>query len=377
MTLSGKIQTFPLTDLLQWFSMVRKTGVLSIVSGPSNVNLFLREGVLVTATSSDPSRRIGQYLLSRGYIDEQQLKKALDLQDETAGERRLGAILCAESLLSREQLHDALAVRTREIVYDLFLFGEGVFHFNPQLELPEASLVVELNFNLDSLVMEGIRRKDEWDRIREILPGDAALVGRVEDASAPIPDEVAELGGELVDMLTEPHSIAELIMASRRSPFDVYYTLYCLVRKEVVAVLSTGPVADPQETAAEDRRSVESEIRSLIGREDFTGARQRIEALREKTVDPVWLNRITEWLDDQESHYLQRNIPLHSVPVTALDMARSRDIALSAQEGFLLSRLGEGLDVKALCQIMPLSETMILRILDSLRSRGLVRIDSA
>lgn len=371
MSVSGNIRSFPLADLLQWLSLSRKSGVLSIIAADYNVRLFVWKGVLVTAETTDASRRIGQYLIARGYIDEDHLMAALDMQTTGSGERRLGEILCAQGYATRDSLIEALHERTKEMVYDLFLLESALFSFEPIQDAPVA--VVELNLNLDSLVLEGIRRKDEWARIRKVLPDDSVWVS-LRAKAKPVMAELPEIAPFLTDLLHCGQTIGELIMKTRRSAFDVYLCLYRMLEMKCLN-LSQAP-ARPAETphAVRNLQEAERQISDLLRNGEFAQARQTLQDLENAVTEPKWFHRMEAMIDLEEQAFLHRYFGPKAIPVLGVDRHQLEQAELSPKEGFLLSRLGEGMTIKNLGQIMPLAEIEILRLLYGLFRKGIIRL---
>lgn len=371
MSLSGNIRTFPLTDLLQWFSLARKSGQLTLM-GDSGLNrLYIRQGVLLTATSTEPARRIGQFLLSRGYLREEGLKSALDLQEKDCGEHKLGEILCRAGHIQNDLLAKALEERTREIVFDLFLAEDGRFIFEDSDSFPE--ITVELNLSLDMLVLEGIRRKDEWQRIREVLPDDETRV-RLLPGVEPRDDGGGEYCPALLPLLAESQSVAELVVKSRLSSFLVYRTLFQLLEQECLEITAAAAGAGSGGPAVKDLQTLEDEIRRLVSGLDYGRARSILMELGDRVLDQEWLEKMGNWLDREEYGFLRAQLPAYRIPALAADTGRLRREEMSPREGFLLSRLEEGMNIKTLCQVMPLGEGEILRILYSFLQRGLIRL---
>ena len=82
--------------------------------------------------------RIGQVLIQKGYISEQQLKQALD--DEIKDDLRLGERLLERQIISRWQLRRALSIQTRlRFAAFLSVVLMGLFHEDPGT-LPEDSV---------------------------------------------------------------------------------------------------------------------------------------------------------------------------------------------------------------------------------------------
>ncbi len=370
--LSGNIKTFPLTDLLQWFSLSRKSGVLTITASHYFVKVLVKNGVLTGVLTNDPQRRIGQFLLSRGYINEEKLMKALNHQEEAAGGHLLGEILCREGDIDREKMENAIRERTEEIIYDLFLLDEGTFHFEDPSAIPTGS--IELNLVMDFLVMEGIRRKDEWTRYREIIPTSSmrfmAVPGRT-----PRPDKVDDFARETLLMLQDgPQLVSDIIMATRRSPFDVYAALFSLYDEQCIEKVVEPLAVDEATCPIPSIRKLEDDIRNYISKKEFSNAAMLLAELRREGFALSWLENTAEWVDREEKSYLLTAYTGDTVPYLVQELRCIRQELITPREGFLISRLGEGMNVKMLCQIMPLGETEILRLVHSLRSKGVIDI---
>jgi DNA-binding response OmpR family regulator len=131
---AGSLQDMGLVDLLQTIEVSRKSGVLKLSSGQRRGSIYFREGRVLDA-------EIGK------------------LQGEPA-------------------------------IYRFLLWSEGSF----ELEFGEVEREDKLDISTQALLMEGVRRLDEWGRLQEQLPAldtvldvnDTELVARIGD----IPDEL-------------------------------------------------------------------------------------------------------------------------------------------------------------------------------------------
>lgn len=376
MAVSGKIKTFPLTDLFQWISLSRKSGVLRISCGDYLIQVYFRKGVLVSATSTEPSRRFGQHLLARGFLDEERLRLALTHQEKAEGERLLGDVLQQLGLMDREQIERALRERAAEIVFDLFLLEDGVFFFEEREGIPDN--LVPINLNIDSLILEGVRRKDEWQRIRQVLPDDTIRVQAVPKPKAPA-GEPTELRRKILSLSDRDYSIGEIGMHTRRSAFDVYFEVFRLIKDGVMAIVT--PVAPatpaaPPAPAETDTRRFEAELRYLAKECLYQSAWALLRDMRGELANPDDLREMERWLLEHENVFLRRKYTDTDVPAMNGPPEKVRREKLSPREGFLLSRLGAGVTVKDLCQVMPLAEIEILRLIDSLERKGVISLTS-
>ncbi len=130
--IQGNLETMPLSDALQWLAQGNKTGVLQIRSarGITKKVYFLR-GRVLSSDSSDPREYLGQFLISRGLLTEEQLNMAMETQLQTG--IKLGKILVTVGILDEDDLKAMLRLKAEETLYGLFLWDEGQFTFE---ELP-------------------------------------------------------------------------------------------------------------------------------------------------------------------------------------------------------------------------------------------------
>ena len=160
MSIQGNLDTMELSELLQWLCQGRKSGTIVIRHGGVEKQIVLDEGRIVSSASSDPEEQLGRYLVSRGIIDAETLRRALGLQ--RVENIFLGKILVSLGAVGEEKLADVLRAKTEESIYGIFYWPEGEFEFRDG-DLPSRSMV---SFSLDvtAVVLEGIKRLDEERR---------------------------------------------------------------------------------------------------------------------------------------------------------------------------------------------------------------------
>ena len=174
MSFAGNLKTVSFGDVLQLISSGRRTGALVLQRPHRGKKLYFRSGEIIAATSDPPTdeERLGQLLLRKGFISVEDLEKALKRQKSTG--RRLGQIIVDLGLLARDDVTSALRLQVEEVVYGVFGWWDGDFHF-VEGEKPEASqILVELNTL--SVMMEGARRFDEYTGIASTLPNENTVL---------------------------------------------------------------------------------------------------------------------------------------------------------------------------------------------------------
>jgi len=153
--LRGTLARLPLPDLLRELQDARASGILSLTSGGARKALYFKSGRVVFAASNLPSDRLGEVLLREGKITPAQNEASVRA---LAQGRRQGRVLVEMGALSPDDLWWAVQQQVREIVFSVFQWGEGQFHFEDSV-LPERErITVDLDVTL--LVLEGMRRLD-------------------------------------------------------------------------------------------------------------------------------------------------------------------------------------------------------------------------
>ena len=169
-----------LSELLQWLSLGQKTGTLLIEGRGVEKRIYFQNGRINSSSSSDQREYLGHFLVSHGYITEEELKMAMEVQEES--NILLGKILVMINAISETDLLRLMRKKAEESIYDVFLWEEGNFEFVDG-ELPELKMV-PLSLDVTGIIMEGLRRYDEWKRIRVEIP-DNQIVPRIVQAAEP------------------------------------------------------------------------------------------------------------------------------------------------------------------------------------------------
>src|SRR5262249_49649587 len=141
--------------------------------------------------------------------------------------------------LSIEQLERGLSVYARRVVLGIFLWKEGHFHFHDGgpslLGLNFAdTLLLDQPIPIRPLLLEGMRRLDEWQRIVEVFPNDYCQVHALgTDPTLPTLMELHRGG--------EPVAMGQL-WARGGDRYQVYEELFHAWSKGLLAVDTQAPI---------------------------------------------------------------------------------------------------------------------------------------
>ena len=235
MPIEGPLRELGIEDVLQMLDLSQKTGVLTVRSQRmrDEAVIHVRDGALVFASRRRSMRLLGQQLLREGKLSPAELERVLERQRAEPGQR-LGAILVEIGTVDPGELERQLRFQVEETVYDLMSWDEGYFHFRETDETPESPIRVRV----DSLLMEGARRIDEWTRIESRVPGPEAVPVLAARDDGPDAGTI-DLRPEEWEVLAEVDGERDLRMIASdlgRSVFDVAKVVYGLATMDVVDV---------------------------------------------------------------------------------------------------------------------------------------------
>jgi cytochrome c-type biogenesis protein CcmH/NrfG len=358
MAIEGPLEELGLQDVLQLLDLANKTGVLTVRSDRRNDEVvvhFIR-GAIVFGVRRRSTRRLGQLLIRAGRLTQRELDRALEIQrvDPT---RRLAEILLEMGSISEEEIERQLRFQMEETIYEIMSWEEGYFRFEERSEIGEQRLLARVR--VESLLMEGARRIDEWTRLESRVPSPEAipvLAPPNERESTLLdlkPDEwevLAEIDGE--------RDVRRIAADLGRSEFDVAKVIYGLVSTAVVVVpeprsrmpelqlrqaadqvedlLRAGKVDEAQKLAGEMETSYpeRGELALLAGR--TLAAQNRLRAATEAFARAVLLDPLSA-----EAHYrlgfaavqtgeLQRAVDAWETFVRLAPHGEARDLVVQA-----------------------------------------------
>ena len=255
MAITGNLRTMQLSELLQWLSMGQKTGTLAIRGGAGEKRIYFQNGRIISSSSTIEREYLGHFLVSYGYITDEELTKAMEVQEES--KILLGKILVMIGAVAEEDLVELIRLKACETIYDIFLWPEGAFQFIDG-EIPQRPMV-PIAIDVTGIVMEGLRRYDEWQRLRERVKSMRdvpAIVAPVAVDALPEPQRL------ILRAIDGVRSLADIAEATHNSDFPVAKLVFDLLESGHVeltpAVVASAPKSseltpeDPYETVFEE-----------------------------------------------------------------------------------------------------------------------------
>lgn len=366
MSLSGRLETMDLPEVLQWATIGRKTGSLAFVRDKTKIYLFLQDGKIISSRSNDPTKQLAHFLLFQGKITEQELKRAFEIHLQS--KVMLGNILVQENMVSQEDIAQALVARTEEVMYDLFLWEGGYFHFSSNAY--NLDDLVLINMDINALLFEGIRRKDEWKRIRSVFPNnDVVLSLRSETDLKNL--ALNPLQKKLLYLLTLKKPISEIILELHGSDFLVSYELFQLYEMGLIEIHEiVPPPVEPESPAKLFNRGLD-----LMQEHKYQEAIAAFQEVIRLDPQNAWASEQIEQAEKALcQEYYRTCIPAGKIPFFLVPGSAMTRHSLSHEEGFVASRINGTWDVKSIVMLLPLREVEILQVIDKLLRLQLIAL---
>jgi len=262
MALEGTLKDFSLADIFQLIGLQRKTGVLTLRGRDDTVTVTFLDGKVVGADSLNRrlEGRLGNVLIKTGTLTTDQLNRALEIQKETL--QRLGFILVHYGIISAQSLKDAIQLQITQIIYRLFRWKDGDYHFSQETTIEYDRDNVS-PIAAESILMEGARMMDEWPIIekrvrsydmvfRKKTSEQEIMVVGAEDADEIDfdPDttsarkrkpagggdkiRISEEEKSVYDLVDGTRTVGDIVEVSRLAEFDTNKALYELLTRDLI-----------------------------------------------------------------------------------------------------------------------------------------------
>jgi hypothetical protein len=362
----------PFGDLLQFLNVNLSTGTLQIRQKQVLKMIYFEKGKIISSSSSDPREYLGHFLVSRGFINEEELRIAMDVQRNS--KMLLGKILVLSGKVTEPDMTRMLKLKFEETVYSLFLWDEGEFTFYKD-EFTR-SLFVRIQIEPQGLIFEGVLRKDEWERIRKIFPHNNVVLDTVAGVAHLEPNEEDKHAGVVFGLVNGKRTIDDIVLEAHSTDYLVCRSLFNLcengtIRIKAVLNYLPGKVGRGGVHASEQ---LEEQARDCLQRKRFEEA---LDLLRQ--IEPTaasYPEKIVPLIEQVEKETIQhlyaKAVPPEKVLKLLTPLAEIPHAELTPEEGFLLSRIDGTWDVRSILSVTPMKEVDTLRLLRRLVDRGLV-----
>ncbi len=252
MELEGSLKVFSLPEILQFLAMGKMIGNLTIKNDNFTISLYFKDGKIVNSSTLTRPKKLGEMLVSRGFIKRSDLEEVLRLQKTIDTDKMLGQILIERELVTDSILKDTIRLQLEEEIWELFSWDEGYFKFEHGEDKWTSDVRVEIN--IEPLLLEGTRRQDEWNKIKKTLPDDTIVVG-IRRIDGELEDEMTFSDNEwkILSFINSFFSISTIVDRGGLGRFDTYRILNSFLAAGLIEIL------DPERLSSQPKLEKDTE----------------------------------------------------------------------------------------------------------------------
>lgn len=176
MSFAGDLEHLPIVDVIQLMNSTRKSGILKVRGRKGESQLVFKDGFIVSASHLNGSVRIGQLLVDRGAVSQEDLDRALEAQSQAGDERcPLIVTMLDMGLVEQKDAYSALQALIEMTIVETLTWKKGSFILEANLSqapdsyqfYPERS-GQEINVDTQGVLMDSLRIFDEKLRDGEL-----------------------------------------------------------------------------------------------------------------------------------------------------------------------------------------------------------------
>jgi DNA-binding response OmpR family regulator len=235
--LAGDLAVVSIADVLLLLQDRGYTGTVNLAQGRAQMDIYLGEGRVDFAGAHGVAEEflLGSFLVRGGHLTEEALAEALEQRRSAGGGELLGAYLCGHGLLTLPDLRKAMAKQTSALVFESLRWGNGRFAFRPTNELPEVAREASLGLAVDGLILEGLRRVEEWRVIeQEIGDFDMTFVRNEDKLAAFGRGQLLREEVLIAELVNGRNTVRDLIQISKMGSYNVTQVLFRLLRSKLI-----------------------------------------------------------------------------------------------------------------------------------------------
>jgi hypothetical protein len=221
----------PLPEVLVTVHRYRVPGVIDCLRDGETKRIFIDNGNIIFATSTNLSESLGDRLLKRGLITQEAYDESV--RRLSGSGKRQGAILVEMGVIEPKTLFVSVREQVEEIVWSIFEWESGTVAFEPGRE--RHLEFIKLAIPIPRAVMSGVRRIPEARALVARMGTRTTMFGRSEE---PVPDRLDLTADEarLLELADGRISLFELTKTPPLSPGENARILYGLFALRLIEV---------------------------------------------------------------------------------------------------------------------------------------------
>jgi curved DNA-binding protein CbpA len=240
MSLSGLLKHYSLPDILLDLQRSDGTGILEIKTDPIFKKIYIKNGIMVFATSNQEEDRLEEILLRAGKITTDQFYQSVDIMKKEG--KLQGSALVELGYLKPTELIWAVKHQAEEIILSLFGWEEGKVTL---IEDPLSEETITLKLSAANLIFRGIKRINKPEYFKKISPTmDTILYFSIEPMNLFQDISLTEADKYVLSLIDGNLTVKEILSISSLGNFQTMKTLCAFISTRMIEIKGMGVLED-------------------------------------------------------------------------------------------------------------------------------------
>jgi len=274
MAIEGRLRDLALSDVFQLLELSRKTGTLRVQSDVAERAVVVRfdDGQVCGAEAASSDDRLGRVLVRTGRMSELGMRRALQAQRDMPG-AGFGTVAVRLGVADAAAVAEVLRAQVERTVAEVFRWKDGRFRFDEDAghELDD----IPIRIPTRTLLMEAMRRSDEWSDVAPELSGGDAIPAFAERRDAGTLDLRPE-EWEVLAAIDGERTLSQIARSLGRPDIEVARTVDGLISSRAVVLVDAAIADAPDGT---DAAAAMAEAASMLDERRAREARPLVERL--------------------------------------------------------------------------------------------------
>ena len=149
----GNLAQATLPEMLHTIDRFRVPGVVEVRRGGVIKRVYIRDGYIIHASSSDRKDSLGDYLLRAEIVPKAALESVARLRQSS--NKRLGVLLIEREILAPGEVFESIRKQIESIVWSLFYWQDGEVTFG--VGALEEEEMVQIQLPIKRVIIQGIK----------------------------------------------------------------------------------------------------------------------------------------------------------------------------------------------------------------------------
>jgi hypothetical protein len=240
---SGNLAETTLPEMLHTIDRFRVPGVVEVRRGGLIKRVYIRDGYIIHASSTDREDSLGDYLHRAEIVSRDALESVARLRQSS--NKRLGVLLIERAMLAPGEVFEAIRNQIEAIVWSLFYWQDGDVTFG--VGALEEEEMVQIQLPIKRAIVQGIKSAPDAKPLVSRIGGKETLLEPCYEVEDLVETGLDKDDYELLRRVNGARSLYQLCGEAARPPAEAAKLLYAfqvlkLVRRRHAQKAASGPL---------------------------------------------------------------------------------------------------------------------------------------